>query len=166
MRLLKALGLLLVTGSLITGCAGGASVKEPAAGIAAFDEVQGKEWVLTGIQTGEGSIISNDNGNDYTMTINEEQIGGRAAPNRYFAPYELGEDQDITISPIAGTLMFSLAEPEGLTESEYYAYLAQVYRWELIDGALEFFTITEDGQDAVMVFMEKQENLQGADKLD
>jgi heat shock protein HslJ len=157
MRLLKTLGLILVTGSIITGCVGGASVKEPAAGIivATFDEVRGREWVLTGIQTGEGGIISNSSGDDYTMTINEEQIGGRAAPNRYFAPYELGEDQDITISPIAGTLMFSFVEPEGLTESEYFAYLAQVYRWELIDGALEFFTITEDGRDAVMIFTVK-----------
>jgi heat shock protein HslJ len=126
---------------------------------ASFDEVQGKEWVLDEIITEFGIIIINRQklevdgmGNAFTLFIDGERISGKGAPNRFFSPYTLGKDQEIKISPIAGTLMMSIAEPEGLQEREFYNYLEQATQWEVSDGRLELYTETSEGDPVILIF--------------
>jgi heat shock protein HslJ len=124
-----------------------------------FDEVQGKVWSLDEIVTESGSIIINRQkletdgmGDAFTMVVDAERISGKGAPNRYFSPYTLGEDQEISISPIAGTLMMSFVEPEGIQEREYYNYLEQVNQWLLTGDKLELYAETPEGDPIIMLF--------------
>jgi heat shock protein HslJ len=124
-----------------------------------FDEVRGKVWALEEVVTESGSIIINrrkleadGQGDVFTLMADAERISGKGSPNRYFAPYTLGEEQEISISPIAGTLMMSLVEPEGLQEREYFNYLAQANQWLLTGDTLELHSETAEGDPAILVF--------------
>ncbi|MDR3334622.1 MAG: META domain-containing protein [Treponema sp.] len=146
------LGVIVVLAAL--ACAGGASARQQ---VVSFDEVQGKVWMLVEVKTDAGSIMIKrlepaDGSDTYTLQADAEQISGKAAPNRYRAPYTLGEEQAISFQPIAGTLMISIGNPEGLTEREYYDYLEGVYRWTVSGGVLELHTRTQDGAEAVLIF--------------
>jgi heat shock protein HslJ len=128
-----------------------------------FDEVQGKVWVLDELISESGKTVINRKkleldgmGDVFTLVIDEERISGKGAPNRYFSPYTLGEDQEISISPIAGTLMMSIVEPEGLQEREYYGYLEQVNQWLLTRDKLELYSETPEGDPIILVFSSKE----------
>ena len=124
-----------------------------------FGEVQGKVWVLDEIVSEGGTTIINRQkleadgmGDAFTLIVDAERISGKAAPNRYFSPYTLGADQEISISPIAGTFMMSLVEPEGIQEREYFNYLEQVNQWLLSGDKLEFHTETPEGDPITLVY--------------
>ncbi|MDR3342337.1 MAG: META domain-containing protein [Treponema sp.] len=154
---LKMFSVLLMAGLTAVACVGGASVKQQSLN---FDAVQGKSWMLVEVKTDSGRVMlnrpaleANGMGDTYTLQIDAERISGKAAPNRYFAPYQVGEDQHISFKPIAGTLMISIIDIKAdLTEQEYYDYLDQVYRWDVSDGNLELHTLTKDGKAAVLIF--------------
>jgi heat shock protein HslJ len=95
-------------------------------------------------------------GDVFTLVIDEERISGKGAPNRYFSPYTLGDDQEIAINPIAGTLMMSIVESEGLQEREYYGYLEQVNQWLLTQDKLELYSETPEGDPIILVFIPKE----------
>jgi heat shock protein HslJ len=145
--------LILAAAVMAAACSGGPAAKE-----AAFDDIRGRDWKLTALRTAAGeSAFSREAleaagfGNAYLLRFDEERVSGVAAPNRYTAPYALGEGQALDIQFIASTLMAG-SEPPGLKEAEYFAYLDKVRRWDLADGRLELHTETPGGQGAVMVF--------------
>ncbi|GHU63338.1 hypothetical protein FACS189445_6600 [Spirochaetia bacterium] len=128
-----------------------------------FDEVQGKVWVLDElVREGSTTIINRQKleadgmGDAFTLQVDAERISGKGAPNRYFSPYTLGPDQEISISPIAGTLMMSIVEPEGIQEREYYNYLEQVNQWLLTGDKLELYSETPEGDPIILVFTSKE----------
>jgi heat shock protein HslJ len=146
---------------LFAGCAtqGNAAARPDEIAFQSFDEVQGKVWALEEVMTESGSIIINrrkleadGQGDAFTLVADAERISGKGSPNRYFSPYTLGEEQEISISPIAGTLMMSLAEPEGLQEREYFNYLEQANQWLLTGDTLELYSETAEGDPAILVF--------------
>jgi hypothetical protein len=51
--------------------------------------------------------------------------------------------------------MAPLKEPEDFKEGEYFTYLGNAYRWDLVQGGLELYTKTGDGKDAALVFVDK-----------
>jgi heat shock protein HslJ len=126
-----------------------------------FTEVQDKEWRLIEVRGQQETItfdrsklISEGFGNIFTLKLDPKQVSGMGAPNRYFGPYELGKSQAISFNKVAATLMAPIREPEKLKEHDYFAYLQNVYKWGLgKDANLELFTKSEDGQEAVMVFV-------------
>jgi heat shock protein HslJ len=128
--------------------------------VQSFAEVQGKVWALEEIMTESGNIIVNRRkleadgmGDVFTLQADAERISGKGSPNLYFSPYSLGEDQEISISPIAGTLMMSLVESEGLQEWEYYHYLEQANQWLLTGNRLELWSETAEGDPAILIFV-------------
>jgi heat shock protein HslJ len=74
------------------------------------------------------------------------------APNRYRAPYSLGEGHTLTIGNIAATLMMGLGEPLDVAEYEYFTYLNKVTRWDIREGALELYTSDSSGTEKVLIF--------------
>jgi heat shock protein HslJ len=157
-RIRRFRGLLcpLLISCVLSACAGGASVKETEV---PFSAILGTEWKLAGIRTASGfvrydrqKLEAEGAGDVYTMQFNGG-ITGKASPNRYFGPYELGEGHVITIGNMAGTLMANIAEPIELKEHEYFAYLARVNRWTLKDGQLELYTVDSAGHETVLVFI-------------
>jgi heat shock protein HslJ len=79
-------------------------------------------------------------------------MSGVGAPNRYTAPYTLGEGQTINISMIRSTLMASIFEPEKLKEREYFAYLQNAYEWGYANNRLHIKSKTAENAEVIMIF--------------
>jgi heat shock protein HslJ len=131
------------------------------AGAPKFSDVTGKEWRLAEIRTEPENIVFDRNklvdegfADIFTLNFNAAQISGKGAPNRYVAPYELASENDanISIKNVAGTLMAPIVEPEKLKEREFFAYLQNTRKWNIVNGNLELTTKGPDGREAVMVF--------------
>ncbi|MDR0732379.1 MAG: META domain-containing protein [Treponema sp.] len=125
-----------------------------------FDLVLGKEWKLIEVRVDNLSTgfsreaLGTEFPDFYTLKFQDGTISGRAAPNNYRGPFELGENQGISFNMVAATLMAPLKEPEGLKENEYFKYLEGVYRWDLKGGKLELHGRDEGGKTNVLVFSE------------
>jgi heat shock protein HslJ len=148
--------MMAIMGFLALSCAGGAAVKKSPAD---FNDVAGKEWELVEVRTASGPTEFNrvaleaaEMGDAYTLRFDGERLAGKGAPNRYSAPYQVGEGDAILIQPIAGTMMASFREPPGLGEREYYQYLEKVTHWDLAQGLLCLYTLDSAGEEAVLAF--------------
>jgi heat shock protein HslJ len=125
-----------------------------------FDQVRDRDWKLTELRIGDmrtGVVRDGPaalSGDEYTLVFQEDLALGQAAPNRYRSPYELGDDQALGFNHIAATLMAPLYPPEGIQEGDYFRYLERVYRWDLREGNLELYTATEEGDPAVLVYIQ------------
>jgi heat shock protein HslJ len=124
-----------------------------------FNEAVDKEWRLAEVRTPSGpmgfsraALEAEGMGDYYTLRFDKERLTGKGAPNRYTAPYQLGEGAAISIQAIAGTLMASFREPPGLQEREYYRCLEQVSRWDLEEDTLNLYTLNAAGESLVLVY--------------
>jgi heat shock protein HslJ len=151
---------------LFAACASGAPVKTSTA---VFQDIQKRTWALVEVRiSGEDTLFIdrqklNEAGNDeaYTLVIDEERISGKANPNRYVTSYERGEDHELFLSAVAGTLMWGIVEPGMLLEQDYYTYLQSVNSWDVNGGALELATVTQEDQEATLVFIPVEEGDEG-----
>jgi heat shock protein HslJ len=142
----------------IISCAGGAAARMNSS--VEFAEIQQKTWALAEIRPVDGDTIFIDrqrledtgNGDAYTLIIEEERISGKGNPNRYFTSYELGEDHELLLSAVAGTLMWGIIEPGMLPEQEYYTYLQEVNRWDSDGKTLELTTVTPEYQEVFLIY--------------
>lgn len=143
---------------IVNACTTVASVKQEQI---SFDTIQEKEWGLLEVKTASGKhngfsrqkLVADGMEDFYTLRFDPEGlVSGKAAPNRYRSPYKQEENQRISFSTIAGTLMISFKEPEGLNEHEYYTYLERVTRWNLVQGKLELYTTDGDGLETILIF--------------
>jgi hypothetical protein len=128
-----------------------------------FSGFEGKTWKLSGIKDGSGvvllyldRVLLKQAGQEdfFTIVFREGLYSGRAAPNLYRGPYEPGVRQTITIKPAAATLMAGLVTIDGLTENDFFAYLARVTRWSAGQGGLELYSAAPDGSPVTLVFAE------------
>jgi heat shock protein HslJ len=158
--LIKKIVFFLAAAMMISACSGGPAVRS---GIS-FADVQDKDWVLTELKTASGTILIDRQkmeainlGSAYTLRFDPERLTGTGAPNRFTGPYTAGKGRSLSIGPAAATLMMSLVQPEGLTEREFFDYLAKVTSWDLLEGRLELNSSSESGGAAVLVFSPRQE---------
>ncbi|MCL2185009.1 MAG: META domain-containing protein [Treponema sp.] len=146
---------------MLTGCAGtpsasgstAAPVKAPAPD---FSGAKGKEWKLIEVRinntnTGynRSSLAQTD---AFTLNFHEENISGTGAPNRYSAPFTLGEGNDITIMMVRATLMAAFLEPDRLKEHDFFGYIQNVYKWNLVNNNLELNSRTNNGAEILLLF--------------
>jgi heat shock protein HslJ len=158
-----------------TACASNAG-DAGATGGAKFSDVMDKDWKLMEVRAVEKVFFKTNNGkidwfftprdiifkrdmlaqespkDVFTLRFDAERVSGAGCPNRYFAPYTLGEKQDININPMAATLMIALFEPEQLKEHEFFAYLEKVDYWNLVNGNLQLFSTNNEGATMLLVF--------------
>jgi len=126
-----------------------------------FDGVMNRDWKLSEVLIGGTSIgfdrdkLADEGfGEIYTLRFDAERVNGIGAPNRYFAPYTLGDKNTITIKTMAGTLMASFREPEALKENEYYKLLQNVKIWNLKNDSLRLYSNGDGTEEAVLIFTE------------
>lgn len=151
-KYVKATGFVLVLAGAVFCAACGSAPQ--------FSDVRDREWKLIAVQTEPESIrfdrnrlINEGFGDIFTLRF-ADQISGTGAPNRYFGPYEEGEDQSLSIKNVAATLMAPIREPEKLKEREFFIYLGNVSRWNINqEKQLELSTKGEDGVEAILVFV-------------
>ena len=144
-------------------CAGGAVVQGVGAAAGGnemtFNDVTGKYWALTEIRRA-GNIVQIDRrqlearniGDFFLINFEGDRVSGIGAPNRYFGPYTVGRNQELSFGNLAHTLMAAFIEAEELKEHEYFAYMNNVTRWNLRDGRLELYSSTGAGAETVLVF--------------
>ena len=138
-----------------------ASVLIACAGAPHFADVLDKDWKLSEVRIGgtdigfeRGKLADEGFGEVFTLRFDNERINGIGAPNRYFAPYTLGDKNSIAIKAIAGTMMAAFREPEALKEHEYFTLLQNTGKWNLVKGNLTLYSKNADGAEAVLVFSE------------
>jgi heat shock protein HslJ len=129
------------------------------AGAPPFSDVMNKDWNLAEVRVKpENIIIERDKlkeegfGDIFTLRVDAERVSGVGAPNRYFAPYTLADKQGITVKMVSQTMMLAIREPEKLKEHDYFAYLQNAAKWNMVKGNLELLSKAKDGAEAILVF--------------
>ena len=123
-----------------------------------FSDVIGKQWKLiqvkiNGESTGfDRSLLSENFREAFTLSFTQEMVSGTGAPNLYSAPYTLGDNQNIKIMMMRSTLMASIFEPRGLSESDFYNYVQSANEWRLIGEKLELHSRLQDNREVLLVF--------------
>jgi heat shock protein HslJ len=124
-----------------------------------FSDVINKDWNLAEVRFKteniifeRGKLAGEGFGDFFTLRFDAERVNGIGAPNRYFAPYTLTDKQGITIKMVSQTLMLAVREPEELKEHDFFVYLQNTTKWNIVQGNLELSSKGEDGAEAVLVF--------------
>jgi len=151
MKKKKQILLILFFMALIMSCnsTGGATVSS-------FSEVLGKEWKLVEIQidsTPTNKIVLNNTGSVYTTNFNAEMVSGTGAPNKYSAPYTLGEINSLKIGLIRSTLMAPIIQQDKLQEHDFYTYMQNVEKWNMDNGKLVLYSKVENGNTVRLIFV-------------
>ena len=92
-------------------------------------------------------------GDLFTLTIDNERISGKAAPNRHTSAYQPGANNALTIQPPVSTAMIMIYDPERIREKEYFRCLTAVKRWKLNQNKLELYTVDANNKEAVLVYV-------------
>lgn len=115
-------------------------------------------WYLTDVRGADEAIrIDRQNKEpvrDYfTIQFKNEAVYGKAAPNRYSAPYLRLKGNEIKLNNMISTLMASeIASARGFSEQDYFRLLQGVYRWKQAGDELYLYAKNEDGNEIILVF--------------
>jgi len=122
-----------------------------------FSVVKERVWQLVQARDSAGSVTFDGSrldmtkfGDIYTLQFSDTLASGKAAPNRYTAPYALGKGDAISFKPAASTMMFGIHTPEGLSETEFFKLLDKIYRWSFEKEMLSLYA--SDG--STLIFKE------------
>ncbi|MDR0447777.1 MAG: META domain-containing protein [Treponema sp.] len=164
----KVIGVFLVCGflfiNIVAGNAQGTGTLDSAAqagstGSNFLKTILKKTWKLTELKFSDRTVVlirkelPKDMKDIFTLSITNERISGRAAPNRYFTVYQAGDNNALTITPIASTMMASIfLTPQRVREEEYFQYLGAAKSWKINRGKLELYCTDSDNKDLIMVF--------------
>ncbi|MCL2244337.1 MAG: META domain-containing protein [Treponema sp.] len=125
-------------------------ISDDSAGV--FSNITGKEWKLidihfinNNINFDRDTLTKEGIGDIFTLNFDAGMVSGKGEPNRYSAPYSLGDRQAISIMPMRSTLMASIFPNEKLNEYDFFMLLNNVYEWRLTDKKLELFSKDADG---------------------
>ena len=149
--------LILLTALLIMGCAStGRGNSGPD-----FSDIIGKDWKLIEVhidgknsQFSRSSFQNNPFMKDmFTLKFSEKTVNGTGAPNLFGSQYTQGNNQTISILPMAATLMAPIPFlPENLTEQDFYTYMQSAQKWGLVNRNLELYSKTADGKAVTLIF--------------
>jgi len=149
--------LFLLVIAFLIGC------KSTGGNVSSFKDVTGKDWKLIEVQIDttpfnrivlydRNDLNKNKVGSVYTMNFNAEMVSGAAAPNRYNAPYTIGENNSLIIQVMRSTQMAPLVQPEKLQEADFYAYMQKVESWSSDKGKLILNSKTAEGIAVRLIF--------------
>ncbi len=153
--LLLMLGLLALT-AFIAGCGGRVEAQAPAA--VALDTVlppqqapdsglEGVAWALVSYRNADGDMTDVLADSPITMTFEDGNASGSAGCNRYFAAYQV-QDENLTFGDVAMTRMMC-PDPVMEQEQAFSQDLAQVASFQVAEGEL---TLLDANGDPILVF--------------
>jgi heat shock protein HslJ len=125
--------------------------------------ITGREWKLIAVRIDNSDAGFNRDplvrewlGRFFTAVFDAGLVRGTGAPNRYSAPYALGDNQSIKIMVMLSTKMApltdSLFQMENLTEDEFFTYMQNAFEWRLVNNNLELQSKTAGGNEVTLVF--------------
>ena len=124
---------------------------------AALSSISGKNWKLVEVRKDSRVIeinrqkLETDGFGDLFTIVFGDRISGRAAPNRFTAPYQAGANNALTIQQPASTMMAAIYDPERIHEKDYFQYLTGVKSWKLNQNRLELYS-SDAGKETVLVY--------------
>lgn len=146
-----------VFGVCLAGCATSKNTDRKAG----FGDVKNRVWQLSQVRhssdkiTYDHSKLNREHFNDiYTLQFLDDRAAGRAAPNRYNAPYTLNGENGLSFKAVASTLMMGVHVPDGLKENEYFKLIEKVYAWEYKNNMLLLYSKDEADKNIIMVYKE------------
>jgi heat shock protein HslJ len=161
---------LLFTAALMVSCASldasasglrdanASSFSTASTNAANIPSIEGHEWKLIEVYVnGQDTLFRRNTlpaeaGNFFTVNFDGEIVSGTGAPNRYSAPYTLGDNQAVSIKLIRSTMMATFLEPEKLKEHEFFIYMQNAYELKLANERLDLLSKTQDGGAVRLVF--------------
>jgi len=151
----KILGFALILIVIIfAGCATSSGQRQAAN--VSFSDIAEKEWKLTEVWiNGKNSGFTRNAlgfGEAFTLTFGSDMVSGVGAPNRYSAPYSLGQERAITIQMVRSTLMAAIFETQALKEHDFFNYIQNVNKWNLAGNKLELLSKNTSGETVLLVF--------------
>jgi len=140
------------------------SCKTTPKNVSSFSGVMGKDWKLIEVQLDgtpfnrivlydRNDLKKNNVGGVYTMNFNAEMVSGTGAPNKYTAPYTLGDGNALKIDVIKSTLMAPIVQPEKLQEQAFYNYMQKVESWSMDNGKLVLQSKADNGNVIKLIFV-------------
>jgi hypothetical protein len=131
--------------------------------VSSFSGVMGKDWKLIEVDVygrpferialyDRNELKKHKAGSVYTMNFNAEMVSGTGAPNKYTAPYTLGDGNSLTIGLIKSTLMAPIVQPEKLQEQVFYNYMQKVEQWSMENGYLVLQSKADSGNIVKLIF--------------
>ena len=123
----------------------------------ALSSISGKNWKLVEVRKDSRVIeinrqkLETDGFGDLFTIVFGDRISGRAAPNRFTAPYQAGANNALTIQQPASTMMAAIYDPERIHEKDYFQYLTGVKSWKLNQNRLELYS-SDAGKETVLVY--------------
>jgi len=131
--------------------------------VSSFSGVMGKDWKLIEVDVygrpferialyDRNELKKHKVGNVYTMNFNNEMVSGTGAPNKYTAPYTLGDGNSLTIGLIKSTLMAPIVQPEKLQEQVFYNYMQKVEQWSMEEDKLVLQSKADNGNIVKLIF--------------
>jgi heat shock protein HslJ len=139
-------------------CAFGAPAHDGGAEFAR--DVEKTEWILSEfrvagktVQADRRKFEANNMGGIYTITFEEDKVNGMGAPNRYFGPYQAGDNNALTLQPVGSTMMAAIVtDPQRITAPPYFQYLSKVKSWKVNQNKLELTGSDTANKPLTMVF--------------
>jgi hypothetical protein len=158
MKMKKQILLILGVIVLVMSC------KTTPKNVSSFSGVMGKDWKLIEVQLDgtpfnrivlydRNDLKKNNVGGVYTMNFNAEMVSGTGAPNKYTAPYTLGDGNALKIDVIKSTLMAPIVQPEKLQEQAFYNYMQKVESWSMDNGKLVLQSKADNGNVIKLIFV-------------
>jgi len=154
----KSIFVFLIAAAFITSlvsCASGANTPK-------FSDVSGKNWKLIEVYIDgmfdreiilDRDVLSQEGNTElYTLNFDVQMVSGLGAPNRYSAPFTVGDSQSVNIMPMRSTMMAAIFAPERLPEHQFFGFLQNAYKWEIDNGNLILLSRTEEHNNVRMVF--------------
>jgi len=124
-----------------------------------FSEVTGKEWKLIEVNIDGKSILfdrdtltNEDAGDIFTFNFDAQNISVKGTTNQSSGRYTLGSNQAISLSPMSSTETVPHRQPEKFKEEDFFAYIQNINRWNLVDTNLELYSKTENDAEVKLVF--------------
>jgi len=157
----KYLFVFLLIGACLIGCTTAKAATGNSASIENqdFTEVAGKDWKLTAVYVdGKKTEFSRDAQpggfarDIFSLKLQDGTISGLGAPNRYTGRYTLNDNQGISVTPLAATMMAALFQTENLNEHEFFVYIQNAYLWKQVDGNLELYSKNANNREVRLIF--------------
>ncbi|ACC98555.1 Heat shock protein [Elusimicrobium minutum Pei191] len=145
-----------VCGFLFAACSASKTVKNEGD---FNNDVKGTIWQLSQVKTAGKVTFDHANLKQdeyfrdiYTLQFSEDRVSGKAAPNRYFGPFTLGEKNEISFKHFGSTMMMGIKTPEGLAEHEYFQLMSKVYQWSYSKGQLFLYAKNNNDEKVLLIF--------------
>lgn len=125
---------------------------------ASITSIKDTIWYLTDVRGADKTIRIDRQEKEpvrdyFTIQFKNEAVYGKAAPNRYSAPYLRLKGNEIKLNNMISTLMASeIASARGFSEQDYFRFLQGVYRWKQDGEELYLYAKNEDGNEIILVF--------------